>query len=297
MTDGHKALGALKATVIDDDSFRLLAIPFGGPIGRPGTSRYIAGLPNGYDLDRQAFELATDIKPKWLTVRLVDWHHRDDPHPASMGDAIVGKAVDLGDVDGASDEPDEDGWWVTFWLKQGARRRETIRLLAKATDPETDEPLLYGSSETAPGMGKLRTLDGKVVPWKRSTPGTIVEWPYLRQTLSTSPQNTLSVLRPLKATLSDLWSAGESPADAFFDDLSRLLDNLAASPVSDLAGDDTAKAGRVLAARNEARLRAGIDELRERGWDTLARKRAIAKFAEVLDELSRYIEHPEETSP
>ena len=148
----------------------------------------------------------------------------------------------------------------------------------------TKNPTIWagGSSEAVPSLVR-----------KAST-GEILTWPYIRQALSTSPQNTYSVIRPLKATVDDLYAEGEAPTAAFFNDLERLLDNLTTGAVSDLAGEDTVKAGRVIAGRNESRLREGIDDLERRGWDPVVRKQALSKFAAILDELSRYIEHPQE---
>ena len=253
-------LRPLKATAIDDESFRLLAIPFGGPIPKPGA-------PKGVDLDGEWFSDRTDIKADWFPFRLVDWHHRQD---RLMGGAVLGKAT-------LDDEPDDEGWWVTVWLKHGERRVDLIRKLREKGAQ------LYGSSEAVKGLVR-----------KDDATGEILVWPYIRQALSTSPQNTYSVVRGFKATLDDLSAEGGAPTASFFDDLARVLDNLATEPVSDLAGEETAKAGRVLAARNEARLREGIADLDERGWDPVVRKRALTKFAAILDELSRYIEHPEE---
>jgi hypothetical protein len=97
---------------------------------------------------------------------------------------------------------------------------------------------------------------------RKSSTGEILVWPYWRQTLSTSPQNTKSVLRPLKASVDDLYANGVTPTAAFWADLSADLDALQSDlRRSSLAGDDEAKAGRVLSAVNEAALRQAVDEL------------------------------------
>jgi hypothetical protein len=159
----------LKATLLDDDAFRLLAIPFGGPIPSPHS-------PRGVDLDGEWFDERTDITGKGeypLTLpRDVDWHHG---HDGTLGRTVIGKAVDP--------TMDDEGWWVTVWLKHGERRLRLIKELAE------HGAQLFGSSESVPG--KVRKADH----------GHIVVWPYFRQTLSTSPQNTLSVARPMKAAL------------------------------------------------------------------------------------------------
>ena len=213
----------LKATLLDDDAFRLLAIPFGGPIP--------SGIfPRGIDVDGETFTERTDIKPKWLAERLVDWHHGVDP---LMGRTVIGKAVDP--------EMDEEGWWVTVWTKHGERRLELIKRLAER------QPI-YGSSESIAGMVK------------KAYTGEILVWPYWRQTLSTSPQNTKSVLKPLKASIDDLYATGGTPTAAFWADLSADLTNLQSDLVrTSRGGDDPAKAGRVLSAINEAALRKAID--------------------------------------
>lgn len=228
-------LRALKATVLDDDAFRLLAIPFGGPIPQKGA-------PRGVDLDGEWFSPRTDIKPDWFPQRIVDWHHGHDP---VMGRNELGKAVDLGGFSGASDEPDEDGWWVTVWLKHGERRVQLMRKLAERG------ATLYGSSESVAGLVK------------KSSTGEILAWPYVRQTLSTSPQNTLSVLRPLKATLDEYLVEGVLPGVAFWADTERALAELGAE-LRDPAlarAIDVAKAGRVLSGRNEAALREALGAL------------------------------------
>lgn len=249
-----KSLQAVKATVIDDNAFRLLAFPFGGPIPSPHSAK-------GVDLDGEFFSERTDVKADWFPFRIVDWHHGTDPR---MGRTVLGKAE-------LDPEPDDDGRWVTVWLKHGERRVDLIRKLADKGAQ------LFGSSESMPGLTQ------------KAKTGEILVWPYMRQTLSTSPQNTLSVLRPMKATLDDLAMEGAEPAKAFFTDLYGYLDDLATRPFDDPTGDSDAKAGRVLAARNEARLREGIAALESSGWHPVRRKEAIAEITAVLDELERYV--------
>jgi hypothetical protein len=178
-----------KATLLDDDSFRLLAFPFGGPIPSPHSKR-------GVDLDGEFFSERTDIKPAWLKARPVDWHHGND---TTLGRDVIGKAVDP--------VMDEDGWWVTVWLDHGAKRLNLIKRLAERGAQ------LFGSSESVAGMVR------------KAKTGEILEWPYWRQTLSTSPQNTHSVIRPMKAVLGDL--PGLDPSPAFWADIAPALADLA----------------------------------------------------------------------
>lgn len=213
-------LSPVKASPIGDDAYRLLAFPFTGPLPVPGT--------RGVDLDYQQFTERTDIKPDWLPFRPLDWHHGGDP-TGRMGRAVLGKAVDLGRFDGPSKEPDEDGWWVTVWLDLGQKRANLIRKLQERGGT------LYGSSETLPGVATVKARDGSIRPWAPGLPGEIVTWPYWRQTLSTSPQNTHSVLRPLKATLDEIAAAGEEPNPAFWTDLEDALTSLGTS-LRDLPG-------------------------------------------------------------
>jgi len=167
--DMGKTAQPMKASLLDDDAFRLLAFPFGGPIPHPA-------FPAGVDVDGQTFSKATDIKADWFDTRLVDWFHGQDPR---MGRAILGKAVDLGRFEVKSSEPDDDGWWVTVWLKRGEERVNLVKRLA-------ERATIYGSSETGPGLGSIKATDGSVVPWQRHISGEITAWPYLARPLRRS---------------------------------------------------------------------------------------------------------------
>ena len=236
-----KSLIPLKAAPLDPDELdawfagklprRLLAIPFGGPIPKKGA-------PIGTDLDGEWFDETTDIYGPYAVLRkererLVDWHHRQDP-TGKMGPTIIGKAV-------LDDEPDEDGWWESVWLKAGEARLSLIKRLQERG------AALFGSSEA--------------IYKKVDEAGKIVTWPYVRQTLSTSPQNTLSVLRPMKASLDALDSTDLGVSEALHGFLAG-LDNLGSDlgPTSRLAtvGEGTAKAGRVLSSHNERALREAL---------------------------------------
>lgn len=181
----------LKATLLDDDAFRLLAIPFGGPIPSPHSAR-------GVDLDGEWFSERTDIRPDWLRARAVDWHHGAD---RTLRREVIGKAVDP--------VMEEDGWWVTVWLEHGQRRLDLIRKLAERG------AAIFGSSESVAGLVRRDKASGE-----------ILQWPYWRQTLSTSPQNTYSVIRPVKAVLEGTDLTDTTPA--FWRDLGPRLETLAA---------------------------------------------------------------------
>ncbi len=208
----------VKATILDDDHFRLLAIPFGGPIPSDVSAK-------GVDLDGEWFSERTDIKADWFTERLVDWHHGNDP---VLKRTVIAKADNL--------VMEEDGWWVDVWLKHGENRINLIKRLAERGAQ------IFGSSESMPGMVK-----------KAST-GEILVWPYVRQTLSTSPQNTHSVLRPFKAVLE-----GTAPTGAFWSDIEAQVRDLGSDLRLTSMGDDVAKAGRVLSAVNVNDLEAAIE--------------------------------------
>jgi hypothetical protein len=215
-----KALTPVKASMVDEDHFRLLAIPFGGPV-------------KGKDLDGEFFSKRTDIKPDWFSSRPVLWHHGVDP---LFKDTVIGKADNLVEED--------DGWWVDVWLDRGAKRADLIKRLAARTP-------LYGSSGT---IGYLK---------KASLTGEILTWPYVEQTLTSSPQNNYSVLRAAKAVLEDFDSA-EIPlhdaVKAWFSDLDALGADLV--PTSRRSAV-TAKAGRVLSALSERRLREALAALQD----------------------------------
>jgi hypothetical protein len=149
---------------------------------------------------------------------------------------------------------------------------------------DDDEVGIYGSSEAIPGSGRIRP-PGKAseVPWRPKFPGEITRWHYNRQTLTTSPQNTASILTPVKATLEDLASDDLAPTAQFFDDLSAFLDSLTSSPA-------TAKAGRVLAGRNEARLLQVREHIDEAYYDPKRRRAALTALDDILRELERYLQ-------
>ncbi len=225
----------------------LLAIPFGGPIPNPLYAK-------GMDLDREWFSERTDIKPSWFEARPVCWHHGDD---AFMGNDPLGKATNL--------TRQEDGWWVDVWLTARDRRIKAIAQLAEALGAAGGE--LWGSSAPI----------GRFV--KTSKSGEILVWPYAEQTLSTSPQNTKSILRPGKA-MADFDLAGISISDPLREILveldvlgSELRQNSDGLYTPD-PGADAAKSGRVLSTRNETAIRSRLRDLQA----------AIAAFEAFVNE-------------
>jgi hypothetical protein len=227
-----------KATVLDDDHFRLLAIPFGGPL-------------KGRDLDGEFFSPRTDIMPDLFPARPVFWHHGYD---ATMGRTVLGKADNL--------TLEEDGWWVDVWLRQGEKRVELIRRLAEKGGT------IFGS--TAPLATMVR----------KASNGEILIWPYAEQTLSTSPQNTYSVLRPAKAAL-DFQLAEIPVTDSLWALLTR-LDALSGDLSPTSRGEGMAKAGRVLSSRNEKALREALASL-ERVLSQLRKEEGAEAIADRIE--------------
>lgn len=236
-----KALLPIKAEQLDDSETRdwfagkrprrLLAIPFGGPIPSPRSAR-------GVDLDGEWFDEKTDLTGGFKALlqsreRLVDWHHAGDP-TGVMGKALIGRAE-------LDDEPEEDGLWADFWFSRGQERISKIKALARRGAE------LFGSSQAA---------------FKKADPqtGHIDVWPYYLQTITTSPQNTLSVIRA-KAALDGADAAGIAISDqmrsllAEMQSLGPSLDDPSAT------GDRWAKAGRELSGNNEQEIAEALDEL------------------------------------
>lgn len=158
--------------LLDDDAFSILAIPYGGPIAK-------AGAPRGADLQGEWFDEFTDIKPDWFAERPTLWHHGLDP-TGKMRQTLIGKATNL--------HEEEDGHWVDFWWKKGEQRVELVKQLGKKGAH------IYGSSSTLPSLAKVEPS------------GHIAVWPYIEQTLSTTPVNTYSYIRPMKAVLDDFYA-------------------------------------------------------------------------------------------
>lgn len=197
------------------------------------------GPVKGRDLDGEFFSKRTDIKADWFSERPVLWHHGAD---ATLGDTVIGKATNL--------REDEEGWWVDVWLKYGEKRVDLIRRLA-------ERGTIYGSSGT---VGYLK---------KAAPSGEILVWPYVEQTLTTSPQNTFSTLRPAKAVLEHFDLAniavGHDALKAWLSDVDALSTDLRASSS---VGEPAATAGRVSTAE-ERSLREALRQLND-AFDVLA---------------------------
>lgn len=152
-------LEPIKAEQVGTAKWRVLAIPFGGPL-------------EGKDLDGEFFSPRTDIKPHWFNERPVLWHHGMDETKVDSTDAI-GTEGDL--------EKEADGWWAEMWLDRSSRYwREISSLLAAGK--------VYGSSGA---LGHVVRKDHKT--------GEILVWPHIEQTLTPTPANPFARVVPVKA--------------------------------------------------------------------------------------------------
>lgn len=252
-----KAVLPVKAQPLDLDELkawfegkiprRILSIPFGGPIPAKAA-------PRGTDLDGEWFSERTDIYGPYSELRATrerpaDFHHSAVPPGQGYGDptgmmigSFIGKSI-------LDPDPDEDGWWSDFWFKAGEKRVRLIeQLAAKGAQ-------LFGSSQP---IGPVK---------KNPATGEIEVWPHFIQTISPSPQNTLSVHRA-KAMLDYVDAETSGPMRELVTELDALSANL--DPTSE-RGEGAAKAGRVLSAASIAAIERALGELAE--LVTAARKR------------------------
>lgn len=123
----------LKAEVVRSGHYRILSIPFGGPI-------------KGKDLDAQYFSGRTDTKPDWFQERPMLFHHGLDPH---LGVDLVGKAEGL--------NRESDGWWSDAWMNKQHRYFAMI-------DDMVQKGKMFGSSGTMPHLIKA-SRDGELLVW------------------------------------------------------------------------------------------------------------------------------------
>jgi hypothetical protein len=124
----------LKAEQISTSKWRVLAIPFGGPL-------------EGKDLDGEFFSPRTDIKPNWFDRRPLVWHHNLDK---SMPDPVLGTADDL--------EEKPDGWWTTVWLDRSNQYWAHVNSLLSAGK-------VYGSSGSLPNFVQTDKATGEILVW------------------------------------------------------------------------------------------------------------------------------------
>lgn len=241
---------------------RLLAIPFGGPIPRPGA-------PRGVDYDNEFFSDRTDIYGgvralKQTRERLTDFSHSYAAPDARYGDPtgmmtghVIGKSI-------LDPNPDEDGWWVDFWFNLGDKRVRMIEALAARGRQ------LFGSSQPVPGKAQ-RNPDGS---------GEITVWPFMLETLTPAPSNTHSAFLPAKSMLEEADLTGIAISAQMRSLLAGMRDLDADLRRSSLTGDDGAKAGRELSSANDQEIEAMQEEIAT----------ALAGIGSVNTQLANFLE-------
>ena len=228
--------------------WRVLAVPFGGPIPK-------RGAPLGVDFDGQWFSERTDIFGGYAALkasreRLVDWHHSYSPSGRGGDPTGVFNGVALGKAV-LDTEPDDDGHWADFWIRAGQAKLAKLRQIIERGQQ------LWGSAQP--------THPGDTLVDRQS--GEILRFPLLLETITTSPQNHYAVVRP-KAVLDDLESAEILVSPAMRDLLTE-LDALGAEFPTRLrghAGETVAKAGGVLSPAAKRALDDALD-----AWSDIVR--------------------------
>jgi len=125
---------ALKAEQLGAAKWRVLAIPFGGP------------LKGGKDLDGEYFSPRTDVKANWFREHPVLFQHGKD---SLIGDEDVGIEDDLTKGD--------DGWWANLWLDRQGRYFKKLTELISAGKA-------FGSSGSMPHLVR-KAADGEILVW------------------------------------------------------------------------------------------------------------------------------------
>lgn len=125
----------LKAEQLGTSKWRVLAIPFSGP------------MKGGKDLDGEFFSPRTDIKHDWFASRPVLWHHGLD---ASLKDTSLGVEDDL--------EKEDDGWWATVWLDRANQYWARVSQLLAAGK-------VFGSSGALGHLVVKDTKSGEILVW------------------------------------------------------------------------------------------------------------------------------------
>ena len=124
----------LKAEQLGTARWRVLAIPYGGP------------LKGGRDLDGEYFSPRTDVKAEWFKERPVLFHHGQDE---ILGDVELGTQGEL--------KQEEDGWWSEVWLDRSHRYWSQVDGLLRAGK-------MYGSSGALSHLVR-KSRDGEILVW------------------------------------------------------------------------------------------------------------------------------------
>jgi hypothetical protein len=125
----------LKAEQVTNSKWRVLAIPFGGPL-------------DGKDLDGEFFSPRTDIKPDWFDRRPLVWHHNLDG--TMKADPVMGTADDT--------EKADDGWWSTIWLDRSHQYWAQVDALLRSGK-------VFGSSGSLHTFVKTDKKTGEILVW------------------------------------------------------------------------------------------------------------------------------------
>lgn len=150
----------IKTADLTADSFRMRAIPFGGPL---------PGGPAGKDTDGEYFSQNTDLCLDWYPERIpLLYHHGHD-------DTI--ESTVIGYVDRTSAKMEDDGWWVRIQLNASHKYHAKIKELI-------DKSVLYGSSGAYPTLVKV------------AKSGEILRWPWVEQSTTPTPANLFSIITP-----------------------------------------------------------------------------------------------------
>lgn len=128
-------MNALKAEQTGTAKWRVLAIPFGGP------------LKGGRDLDGEFFSPRTDVKPGWFKERPVLFHHGQD---SDLGDEQLGIQGEL--------KQEADGWWAEMWLDRASRYWTQVAALLAAGK-------MYGSSGALSHLVRKDHGTGEILVW------------------------------------------------------------------------------------------------------------------------------------
>ena len=128
-------MDTMKAEQLGSTKWRVLAIPFGGP------------LKGGKDLDGEYFSPRTDVKASWFRERPVLFHHGKD---TSIGDAELGVEGEL--------EREKDGWWATMWLNRSSQYWTLVDKLLQAGK-------MFGSSGALAHLVRKDSVSGEILVW------------------------------------------------------------------------------------------------------------------------------------
>lgn len=178
----------LKAERIGPNKFRVLAIPFGGPL-------------SGKDTDDQFFSRDTDIKPDWFTARPLLFHHGQDP---TIKDEAIGYTDDLG--------LEDDGWWVTAWVNRTSRYWSQIETLM-------DRTKMFGSSGTLNYLAKINHKTGEILSWPfieetfTPTPANFFSRLTPAKAVGIFDEAGIDLDPAMRGLLSDLPSTADLPSD------------------------------------------------------------------------------------